>query len=96
VSALALERRGASIRFRVRVSPRASRSAITGVHDGALKIALTAPPVEGEANAALLELLARELGVAKRAIRIVSGASGRQKVVEVEGVDETRVRALAR
>lgn len=80
--------------FRVRVSPRASREAIAGEHDGALKVALTAPPVEGAANAALVKLLAKRLGVSKSAVRIVSGETGRNKRVEVDGVapDQARER----
>ena len=66
-----------AVRFSVRVTPRASRAAITGVHAGALKVSLTAPPVEGAANAALIELLADALGVAKRAVRIEHGDHGR-------------------
>lgn len=95
VSALVIEEKDGVVRFAVRVSPRASREAIAGVHDGALKVALTAPPVEGAANAALIALLAKALGVPKRSVRIVSGESSRQKRVEVEGVDAARVRALA-
>ena len=81
--------------FAVRVSPRASRDAVGGVHDGALKVKLTAPPVEGAANTALIALFAKKLGVAKGAIEIVSGASSRSKRVRVTGVDADRVRALA-
>lgn len=78
--------------FRVRVSPRASRDAIGGAHDGALKVALTAPPVEGAANAALVKLLAKRLGVSKSAVRIVSGESSRNKRVEVDGVSPDQAR----
>lgn len=86
--------RGGSVRFAVRVQPRASSSEVAGVFGGALKVRLQAPPVEGAANEALVDLLAAELGVHRRQVRIVAGASSRGKVVEVEGVDETRVRAL--
>jgi uncharacterized protein (TIGR00251 family) len=96
VSELVVEAREGAVRFAVRVSPRASREAIGGVHDGALKIALTAPPVEGAANAALIALLAKALGVPKRAVRVVSGESSRQKRIEIDGVDADRVRALCR
>lgn len=82
------------MRFDVRVVPRASRDAIVGEHDGALKIALTAPPVEGEANAALVALLAKELGVAKRDVVLLRGEASRSKRVEVRGVDAAAVRAL--
>jgi uncharacterized protein len=68
---------------------------VAGVHGGALKVRLTAPPVEGAANDALVAFLAGALGVPRRAVRIVSGAAARTKVVEVEGADEARVRRLA-
>jgi uncharacterized protein len=80
--------------FEVRVAPRASRAAISGTHAGALKLSLTAPPVEGAANAALIELLADALAVPKRAVRITRGQRGRNKTVCVEGVSADAVRAL--
>ena len=89
------ERDGA-VRVEVRVAPRASREAVLGVHDGALKIALTAPPVDGAANAALVAYLAVALGIAKREVRIVAGESSRTKLVEIAGVTAGAVRALAR
>jgi uncharacterized protein len=78
----------------VRVSPRASRDAILGVHAGALKIALTAPPVEGAANEALVTFLAERLGLAKRAIVIRRGDHSKTKTVFVRGATVERVRAL--
>ena len=63
------------------VQPRASRAKIGPVHDGRLKIAVTAPPVDGEANAAVIELLATRLGVARGAIEVIAGASSRRKTV---------------
>jgi uncharacterized protein (TIGR00251 family) len=83
-----------AVRFAVRVTPRASRAAITGMHGGALKVSLTAPPVEGAANAALIELLAGALGVPKRAVRIEHGDHSRQKAISIEGVSLAAVRAL--
>jgi uncharacterized protein len=85
-----------SIRFRVRVLPRASRSEIVGVHGEALKVRLAAPPVKGAANVALVELLAMALGIPRRSVRIVAGAASRGKVVEVDGVDVENIRRLAR
>ncbi|OFW02368.1 MAG: hypothetical protein A3I61_12890 [Acidobacteria bacterium RIFCSPLOWO2_02_FULL_68_18] len=70
----------------VRVIPRAGRSGLAGTRDGALLVRLTAPPVEGAANTALVEVLAKALGVPKRAVSIVSGDRGRSKRVKVEGV----------
>jgi len=82
------------VRFAVRVQPRASRNAIEGVRNGALLIRLTAPPVEGEANEALVRLLAARLNVPKSAVRILSGERGRTKRVAVRGVSAEQVRAL--
>lgn len=73
-------------RFSVRVQPRASRNEIVGVLGGALKVKLSAPPVDGAANAGLIDLLADELGVPKRRIRIVLGESARTKVIEIANV----------
>jgi uncharacterized protein len=70
----------------VLVQPRASRTKVVGEHDGRLKIQLAAPPVDGEANAALVEFLAGELGVRKADVAIVRGDTGRRKTVRVAGV----------
>jgi uncharacterized protein (TIGR00251 family) len=68
------------------VQPRASRTRVVGEHDGRLKIQLAAPPVDGEANAALIQFLAERLGVRRAAVAIVRGETGRRKTVRVEGV----------
>ncbi len=73
------------MRINVRVIPRSSRNAIEW-EDGALKVRLTAPPVDGAANEALLALLAQHLGLAKREVQIVHGATGRHKTVEIKGL----------
>ena len=82
-----VEQKGATARIRVRVQPRASRTEVAGEHDGALRIRIAAPPVEGEANEALIRFLAKRLRVAPSRIAVVSGAASRTKTVEVEGVD---------
>ena len=92
---LRVEERAGGVRFAVRVQPRASRSGVEGVHGEALKVRLTAPPVDGAANEALLALLADALAVRPRAVRIVSGAASRTKLIEVDGVAAERVRRLA-
>lgn len=79
----------------VHVQPRASRSEVVGTHGAALKVRLLAPPVDGAANEALVTLLAEELGVPRRDVRIVQGAASRTKVVEIEGTTADAVRALA-
>jgi uncharacterized protein (TIGR00251 family) len=83
--------------LRVRVSPRASRDEVAGERDGALVVRLTAPPVEGQANAALLRFLARRLGVAPSTLSVARGAKGRDKVLLIAGARADDVRAsLAR
>jgi len=77
------------------VQPRAARSEIVGMHGEAIKIRLTSPPVDDAANEELIALLARELGITRGAVRIVSGARARSKVVEVVGTSIDRVRQLA-
>lgn len=90
---LKLEKREGGVRLEVRVQPRASRTAIVGVHGGALKVALTSPPVEGAANAALLGLLAKKLGLPKRDVSLVAGDRSRQKTLAIRGLDPDTVRA---
>jgi uncharacterized protein (TIGR00251 family) len=77
------------VTFAVRVLPRSSRNEIVGEAEGVLKIKLTAPPVEGAANKALIEFLSGKLKVAKSRISIVTGQSGRSKIVAVEGLNKT-------
>ena len=84
------------VRFDVRVQPRASRSEVVGEQEGALRVRLAAPPVDGAANDALIELLSDLLDVAKRDVRIVSGVTSRRKVVEVDGVTPEQLHGLAR
>jgi len=94
MAGLRISSTGTGVRLSVRVQPRASDSRVAGVHGDALKVRLTAPPVDGAANAALVELLADTFGIAERSITIVAGASSRTKVVELAGVTEERVRRL--
>jgi hypothetical protein len=70
----------------VRVIPRAGKSGIAGMRGDALLVRLHAPPVDGAANAELIEVLAEALGVPKRAVSIASGERSRQKRVRIEGV----------
>lgn len=73
----------------VKVEPRSSRRGIAGVMDsGVLKVKLTAPPVEGEANAQLVEVLAEATGARKSDIRILKGHSSKRKTVEIIGIQE--------
>ena len=82
------------VRLPIRVQPRASANEIVGVHGDALKIRLTAPPVEGAANEALVDFLAKSLGITRRDVTLVAGSSSRSKIVELTGITEDRVRSL--
>lgn len=74
-----------SVTFNVRVVPRASKSEIVGEHDGALKVRIASPPVDGAANEELIRLLAKTFGVAKSTVEILSGLTSKLKQVRVEG-----------
>ena len=74
------------------VKPRASRNDIGGEHDGALKVAITAPPVDGKANAAVIKLLAKAFGVSRSSIEIVGGPGSRRKRVAIDGISAADAR----
>jgi uncharacterized protein (TIGR00251 family) len=82
------------VSFYVQVQPRASREAIEGEYADALRIRLTAPPVDDRANEALVCLLAERLNVTRAAVRIVAGEKSRRKRVLVAGVTREQVLAL--
>ncbi len=90
--------RGASesARLAVRVQPRASRDEVLGWRDGVLRVRVTAPPVEGSANVAVVALVARALGVKPSAVCLVHGHTGRDKLVSVAGLTDDEVRARLR
>lgn len=78
------------------IQPRASRSRVVGEHGDRLKVQIAAPPVDGEANAALVELLADVLGIPRRQVEITAGETGKRKTVRILGLDaETIEMALA-
>ncbi|WP_456386854.1 DUF167 domain-containing protein [Desulfolithobacter sp.] len=72
----------------VRVQPRASRNQLAGLHDGALKIHLTTPPVDGKANKALVAFLAKLFHLPKSAITVKSGHQSRSKQLVIEGISK--------
>jgi uncharacterized protein len=84
----------AAVTFAVRVQPRASKNEVAGLMDGALKIRLQAPAVEGRANHALCEFLGELLKRPKSAVRILAGERSRTKRVEILGVTAAEVEAL--
>jgi uncharacterized protein (TIGR00251 family) len=77
----------------VRVHPGARRSAVSGIHGGAVKISLTTPPVDGRANEALIAFVAELLGIPKGRVSLVAGMTGRTKVLRVTGKSAAEVRA---
>ncbi|HEX9961036.1 MAG TPA: DUF167 domain-containing protein [Pyrinomonadaceae bacterium] len=81
------EEKDNALLFTVRVVPRASKSEIVGSLDGALKIRLAAPPVDGAANAELIKLLSKAFGVSKSVVEILSGQTARTKQVKISGVN---------
>ena len=86
MSQLKITEGGGGVTFAVWVVPRASKNEIVGLHGDALKVRLTAPPVEGRANEALIAFLAKRLGVRKGQVEIVAGATSRRKMVRVTGL----------
>ena len=86
---------GGAVTFRVRVAPRASQSAPAGEHDGALKVRVAAPPVEGAANEELTRFLARALGLPRAAVGILSGHASRTKLVRARGATAAQIQRLA-
>jgi uncharacterized protein (TIGR00251 family) len=86
---------GGSLVFAVRVAPRASRTAAAGEHDGALKVRVAAPPVEGAANAELVRFLAKRLGVPPGAVEVVGGHTSRTKVIKATGAKAEDLLRLA-
>lgn len=78
-------------RLLLHVVPRASRTAVVGEHDGRLKLAVAAPPVDGEANDTIVRFLAKQLGVGRDAVTLTAGQTGKKKTVEIDGLDPDTV-----
>jgi uncharacterized protein (TIGR00251 family) len=81
-------------RLAVRVQARARRDEIAGERGGRMLVRVTAPPVEGRANAAVCRLLAKRLGLAPGRVAVVRGASSRDKLVEIDGIEADEARRL--
>ena len=84
-----------AITLDILVQPRASRAKIGPMHDGRLKIAVTAPPVDGEANAAVVELIARRLGIARGDVEVIAGAGSRRKTLRIANATAAQIAELA-
>jgi hypothetical protein len=85
---------GSKTNIRVKVLPRSSRNEIIGQENGTFKVKLTAPPVEGKANKALSDLIAKKLGLGKGDVEIVSGKRSRLKSVRIKGLSIEQVKDL--
>jgi uncharacterized protein (TIGR00251 family) len=94
LAVLEIQERNGAVVFQVRVRPRASKDEVAGEIDGALKVRLQAPAVEGRANEALIEFLAQLLKTPKAAVRILSGDRSRTKRIEIRGVTGQQIQAL--
>jgi uncharacterized protein (TIGR00251 family) len=77
-----------SCRLRLRVVPNARRSEVVGQHGDALRVKIAAPALDGRANEALLEFIAETLGLPRREVRLINGEKSRDKLIEIEGLDE--------
>ena len=86
-----VEQTADGVRFSVKVQPKARRNAIVGELGDVLKVALTAPPVDGRANEACIEFFAEALRVARSAVAIASGQTSRNKVIRVTGITAAQV-----
>jgi len=87
-----IEERDGAVLLRVRVQPRASKNGVRVEPDGRVRIALTAPPVEGAANEALTAFVAKTLGLPKRAVVLAGGEKGREKVLRLSGTSAVEIR----
>ena len=81
------------IRICLYVQPGASKTQIAGMHDGLTKVRVAAAPVDGAANQALVEFVAKRLRIPKSRIRVVSGLTSRRKVLEIDGVSQDAIAA---
>ena len=81
-----------TVRLSVRLTPRASHEEIAGFEGETLRVRVTAPPVEGRANRALVRLLAKRLGLPLGAVHVVTGQTSRSKVAAIDGLDATELR----
>jgi uncharacterized protein (TIGR00251 family) len=89
---ISIQESSSGVTITVKVHPRAKRNAINGEPDGALKISLTAPPIEGKANEACIEFFAKLLKVPRSFVTIASGQSNRRKVIRVVGISAEEIR----
>jgi len=83
-----------AVTFRLRVQPRASRDEVAGEHSGAIKLRISAPPVDGKANEACRRLIAKLVGVSPSAVEIIAGVSSKDKTIRIHGATAAHLRAV--
>jgi hypothetical protein len=88
-----IDEKDGAVRLQVYVQPRAAQTQIVGMHGDSLKIRIAAPPVEGEANAALERFIAKLVGIAKSNVSVTAGGSSRLKTVSIENTTAAAVEA---
>lgn len=81
------------MRLEVYIQPGSSKSELAGLHGGCIKIRIAAPPVDNAANRALIDFVARRLGIARRQVRIIAGLTSRRKILEIDGASAAQVSA---
>ncbi len=91
MSELAIHPEGAGVSFKVKVVPGSSRTAISGILDGMLKVKVAAVAEKGKANKGLIEFLAEQLGIRKNAISIISGQTNPVKIIHITGISAERL-----
>jgi uncharacterized protein (TIGR00251 family) len=79
------------VELRIKAVPRASKNEIQGLHDGALKIRLTTPPVDGKANQALIKFLSKQLAISKSQIELIQGETSRGKTLRISGITKQQI-----
>lgn len=82
------------MKFEVKVIPKSSKNEVAGFLAGVLKVKICAPPEKGKANKELISFLSIYFGVSKSAVKLVSGEKSRNKIIEIEGLDEKKFRGL--
>jgi uncharacterized protein len=83
----------AGLEVHLHIQPRAKHGGISGIHNGALKVKVTAPPVDDAANNAVIEYFSDLLGVSKSSLQIISGMKSREKILQIKGLPLSRFRA---
>ena len=86
IEGLHVNQTDAGLVVRLHVLPRAKRCEIAGVHNGALKVRVTAPPVDDAANRAIIEFLSASLGLSKSSVQILAGSKSRDKILQIRGL----------